>query len=142
MVLSNDNSESRKMIDSCYKKRKTVLNPIIDWTDDDVWEFIKEYQIPYCELYDQGYKRIGCIGCPMNTAAAAELEKYPKYKALYIKAFEEMLKVRKAEGKIDDNWKDGQDVMDWWLSGGTRKNIKCKQIDLTEEIERLQAEYE
>jgi len=35
-----------------YKRRKSLLNPIIDWTDAEVWEFIKAENIPYCGLYD------------------------------------------------------------------------------------------
>lgn len=73
-----------------------MLNPIIDWTTDEVWEFIHEYNIPYCELYDQGYKRLGCIGCPMGSVEhrLKEFEKYPKYKAAYIRAFDRMIAER------------------------------------------------
>lgn len=116
VVLINDNESSRKMVDSCYKRKKTVLNPIIDWEDDEVWEFIHRFNIPYCELYDKGYKRLGCIGCPMNPAAAAELERYPKYKQAYLRAFDKMLEnMDKAELKT--TWKTADDVMKWWLGG-------------------------
>lgn len=47
------------------KKRKFIC-PIVYWTDDDVWEFIKERNLPYCSLYDEGFKRLGCIGCPLS----------------------------------------------------------------------------
>lgn len=66
VVLNNDNDESRDWIEQCYQRNKTVLNPIIEWTDAEVWEFIKDYKVPYCDLYDQGFKRLGCIGCPMG----------------------------------------------------------------------------
>ena len=33
------------------------------WTDDDVWEYIHKYNIPYCKVYDMGYVRTGCIFC-------------------------------------------------------------------------------
>lgn len=93
VVLNNDNEDSRKMVEQCYKQTKTVVNPIIDWTDEDVWEFIREYNIPYCKLYDEGYKRLGCIGCPMGTVEhrKAEFERYPKYEQAYMRAFERML---------------------------------------------------
>lgn len=119
-MLTNDNEESRKMIDTCYKRRKTVLNPIIDWADAEVWEFIKEYNIPYCDLYDKGFKRIGCIGCPMATNQLLELERYPKFKKAYLSAFERMLKVIEKEGK-ETTWKTADDVMDWWV--GERSKI-------------------
>ena len=100
VVLNNDNEDSRKMIEQCYKQTKTVVNPIIDWLDEDVWEFIHEYKIPYCKLYDEGYTRLGCIGCPMGTAEhrKAEFERYPKYKQAYTRAFDKMVKARKWGG--------------------------------------------
>jgi phosphoadenosine phosphosulfate reductase len=62
-----------------------MLNPIIDWTDDEVWEYIKERGLPYNPLYDQGHKRVECIGCPMR-ANRKELDENPRYAALYKKA--------------------------------------------------------
>lgn len=127
VVLVNDNEESRRTIESCFRRQKTVLNPIIDWEDEDVWEFIHKFNIPYCHLYDEGYKRLGCIGCPMSTAAAAELDKYPKYKANYLKAFRRMLD-RYTE---PTSWKDEEEVMNWWL-GKKTDTILEGQIDFEE----------
>ena len=89
------------------------MNPIIDWSTDEVWEFIHEYKIPYCELYDKGYKRLGCIGCPMSSHQAEELDAYPKYKRAYTRAFQRMLDDFDTE-RITD-WKSGEDVMKWWI---------------------------
>lgn len=118
VVLNNDNEDSRKMIEQCYKQTKTVVNPIIDWLDEDVWEFIHEYKIPYCKLYDEGYTRLGCIGCPMGTAEhrKAEFERYPKYKQAYTRAFDKMVKARKWGGykQIQAN---GTEVMKWYMNG-------------------------
>ena len=130
MVLVNDNEDSRRAVEACYRRRKTVVNPIIDWEDEDVWEFIKTYNVLYCELYDQGYKRLGCIGCPMNTTAAAELDRYPKYKDHYLKAFQRMLD-RYTEPA---SWETPQDVMDWWLQSEKSAPLKG-QIDINELME-------
>ena len=116
MVFNLDNEESKHMVDFCYKRRKTLLNPIIDWTDAEVWEFIKEYNVPYCELYDQGFKRLGCIGCPMSSNQKHELNEYPKIKQAYLKAFERMIKERKDAG-LETEWKTAEDVMNWWVEG-------------------------
>lgn len=113
VVLANDNDESRKMIDTCYKRKKTVLNPIIDWTTEEVWEFIRKYNIPYCELYDKGYKRLGCIGCPMSSKRKEELEKYPKYKKAYLSAFGRMIEERKKEN-LKKEFETPEEVMKWW----------------------------
>ena len=117
IIMNDDNDENRRMVEHCYRTRKTLVNPIVDWTDEDVWEFLKWGGWPHCELYDRGWKRIGCIGCPMNpAAAAAALEAYPKYKQNYLKAFTRMIENNKKNGiKMNDNWKDAEGVMRWWL---------------------------
>ena len=124
--MNDDNDETRHMVESCFRTNKTLVNPIIDWTDEDVWEFIRSYNVPYCELYDCGFKRIGCLGCPMNTHAARELEAYPKYKALYIKAFDNMLEEMKTPPQT---WRTGRDVYNWWigLNDRSKKNTEFEQ---------------
>lgn len=112
-ILTNDNDEGRKMVEQCYKLAKTVVNPIIDWTDEDVWEFIHEYNIPYCSLYDEGFKRLGCIGCPMSHHQEAEFARWPKYKEAYLRAFKRMLEAGNPE--LMTNWENEEDVMKWWI---------------------------
>lgn len=112
-VYDPDNPDNETMARYCPTKGKHVLNPIIDWADEDVWEFIHEYKVQYCNLYDKGYKRLGCIGCPMSTRQEQELELYPKYKQAYLRAFERMLK----QYKEPSQWKTAQDVYEWWVNG-------------------------
>lgn len=88
-----------------------IYGLIIDWDDAEVWEFIHRYNVPYCDLYDKGYTRLGCIGCPMNTHNAEELERYPKIKAAYIRAFDRMLKNERVKYK----WKTAEEVYKWWI---------------------------
>ena len=116
-MLNYDNAENRRMTEHCIRTGKALLNPIIDWEEEDVWEFLNGNGIEHCCLYDQGYKRLGCIGCPMNTAAAAaDLEKYPAYKRLYLKAFERMIEERKKRGLgVEGRWETPERVMKWWL---------------------------
>ena len=69
-----------------------ILCPILYWTDADVWTFIKQENISYCELYDQGFKRLGCIGCPMGGKKGRErdFQKWPQYKKLWEEGFRKM----------------------------------------------------
>ena len=115
-MLTNDNTESRKMIEQCYKRHKTTVNPIIEWTESDVWEFIKAEGIPYCELYNEGWHRLGCIGCPMarQNGREREFSSWPKYKHHYLVAFEKMIKQRILKGK-KCSWQTGEDVFNWWM---------------------------
>lgn len=70
LVMNDDNDENRRLAEFCYRTQKMLLNPIVDWTDEEVWEFLNEVvHAPHCCLYDEGYTRIGCIGCPMAGAA-------------------------------------------------------------------------
>ncbi len=39
------------------------FNPLIDWTNDDVWAYIREHSVPYNALHDKGYPSIGCDPC-------------------------------------------------------------------------------
>lgn len=70
------------------RNKGSILCPICYWTDEDVWAFIKSRNLPYCELYDQGFKRLGCIGCPMAGPAgqAKEFERWPKYEEMWKRA--------------------------------------------------------
>lgn len=119
VILVNDNDESRSLVEGCYKRSKTLLNPIIDWTEDDVWEFIHEERVPYCGLYDEGWTRIGCIGCPMAGTKSREREfaRWPKYKEMYIRAFDRMIKLREERARPGDKWVGytGLDVYRWWM---------------------------
>ena len=120
VVLNNDNEESRKMVEQCYRLSQTVINPIIDWTNEDVWEFIREYDLPYCKLYDEGHNRLGCIGCPMAGAERMlkQFERYPKFREMYVRAFDKMLQDGAARGIDYKQWKSGEDVFSWWINGG------------------------
>ena len=113
IVMNMDNDENRRLVEHCYRTTMTMINPILDWTDDDVWEFLNHYGCQANPLYQCGKKRIGCIGCPMQSATRriADFERYPKYKNLYIKAFDRMLA---AHPEKEYRWKNGVDVFDWW----------------------------
>lgn len=125
----------------CIKgKDKIIINPIIDWTDNDVWSFIRDYlQVPYCELYDQGFHRIGCILCPMSNAATKrkEMQRYPNIKTAFLRVIEFIGKERKKEGKKEGKKElilseyDAETVLEWYISGkktgeflGDKKQLK------------------
>lgn len=117
VVLNYDNDDKHRMMEHCIRTGKALLNPIIDWEESDVWEFLNSNKIPHCCLYDEGFKRLGCIGCPMGRKKQKiELERWPAYKKLYLKAFERMIKRREEEGLENKQWETAEDVMKWWLN--------------------------
>nr|DAY31479.1 MAG TPA: phosphoadenosine-phosphosulfate reductase [Caudoviricetes sp.] len=138
IILNTDNDENRRMVEMCYRTHQTLVNPIIDWTDEDVWQFIKRYNVPYCELYDCGFKRLGCVACPLGGSASMQraLEFFPQFKKFYVRTFDEMLDARRKAGKpIDRHWTDGESVLRWWVGKGgeSKDELQLGIFDETEE---------
>ncbi len=115
LVLNYDNADTRRFVEHCYRTTSTIVNPIIDWSESDVWEFLNHYGCKSNPLYECGNKRIGCIGCPMaGKQRRQELKRYPTYYRAYLRAFDKMLQARKESG-LDGVWQSAEDVMKWWL---------------------------
>lgn len=123
IIYNLDNSDARQMVETCYRTTKTLINPILDWTDDFVWYYIRKENLNINPLYDCKHctGRVGCIGCPMaGKGRIQELERYPKYKEAYIRAFEMMLKERERRGLTDKmGWSSGLKVYKWWIEDST-----------------------
>lgn len=93
-----------KMVTCVGGKDKIVVSPILEWEDADVWEFLNNVvEVPHCELYDQGFTRIGCIGCPMATSRVqrAQFERWPHVRERWIKS---IMKVRKQSIEELNKW--------------------------------------
>lgn len=113
--LNNDNDVRRDWMESCVKQRKTTCNPIIDWPDRVIWDYIRQERMNVNVLYGCGFSRVGCIGCPMaGKSRNFEFKTFPKYKKMYMKAFERMLEARKKKG-LPLIRKSVKDVWDWWM---------------------------
>lgn len=124
ITMMGDNDEKRQLFETCNLKGKMTVNPIVDWSDDDVWDYTHSEHLPVNPLYCEGQKRVGCIGCPMAGRGGRQREfiRWPAYEKMYISAFERMLKARKkrnleSEGKkfATDDWQTGMDVFRWWM---------------------------
>jgi phosphoadenosine phosphosulfate reductase len=113
---SSKRKNNRRLIETCIKQDTRTLNPIIDWTDSDVWEFHRIYNLSHNPLYDIGYCRVGCIMCPQKgkKAMLEDAKRFPAYYKQYIRTFKKMLEVRQAKG-LETTWKTSEDVMNWWL---------------------------
>lgn len=130
-------------------KDKIIINPIIDWSDRDVWHFLNDVVIvPHCELYDMGWQRIGCICCPMSTykQKVKELNMFPHVKRNWIKAIKNIRKDHIGDNLITNaDWGKGtedeqcEQVFNWWISGKSYEEwyadtILQLKIDFGEEI--------
>lgn len=112
--------KKRRMIEQCYAdKSKTYLSPIIDWSEYEVWEFIKQQGLDYCSLYDEGFKRIGCILCPLARAPNRDSARWPQFKKAYINTFDKLIRLRDELG-LETTYRTGQELFAWW----TRRHTK------------------
>ena len=85
--------DKEKEIRCINGKDSILISPIIDWTEKDVWEFLNEVvKVPHCELYDKGYRRIGCILCPMSSPKQKrrEMQDFPYVKEKWLQAIAEI----------------------------------------------------
>jgi phosphoadenosine phosphosulfate reductase len=111
----------RRMVETCFKDNsKTYLHPIIDWSDLDVWEYIHQNNISYCRLYDEGFKRLGCIMCPMNDKQEVEIKRWPRYYQKYLRSFDACLAKRRIDG-LETKWEKGEQMMAWWLDNSKHR---------------------
>lgn len=118
LILSNDNDEDRRLFETCQLKGKRVVNPIIDWKDNEVLDYAAIEKIPMNPLYCEGFHRVGCVGCPMaSKARTMGFARYPRIKAAYIRAFDRMLEERRKRS-LPCQWQSGVDVFHWWMEDG------------------------
>lgn len=118
-VRSAENPQRRNyevFVESKRKRGKWLLNPIIGWKNSDVWSYIHARNLPYCELYNRGRSRLGCILCPVQDFPGKLLDmiEYPRYVRAYVRAFDRMLQ-NIPEDECGE-WKTGEDVFVWWLT--------------------------
>jgi len=110
-------------------KGKTNINPILNWSNEEVWLFIKYNNIPYCNLYDLDFSRIGCLFCPMKSPMIRKLERerYPGYEKSFRWAFNKLYENRLSKGKTSIlRWKNGDEMFDWWIND--YKNKKAGRL--------------
>ena len=88
------------------KNHVQIFLPLLEWTNDDVAEFIDRENIKCHQLYYRGgqfdvKQRLGCIGCPLQSSAKRirQFKQYPKYVRLYIKNAQKWYGAHNGNGK-------------------------------------------
>jgi phosphoadenosine phosphosulfate reductase len=140
-------SESRSRKDRDYiqcdtrksMKQAQHIYPIYDWTDEDVWEYIKEKDLPIAPCYKLGMKRLGCVGCPLISRKGAREQEF----SLYPKRLPAIGKSIKKGMLSNPQWKlsrycdfDENIAITWWLSGKTMKDFFGYELEKIKKNER------
>lgn len=108
-------------------KSKIMLSPILSWSTKQVWQFIHDHTLPYPNLYDKGWTRIGCIMCPCAGPKKMrhDIVQYPKIAEAYRRAC-----VRAYDPAVSKTWRNGDDMFKWWIAGkGFGNQQKDKLFD-------------
>ena len=109
---------TRQMVEMCRQDpSKRYLHPIIDWSDEEVWDYIKKNELPYCSLYDEGFPRVGCVMCPMGRSERMKMEakRWPKIAQAYKAACQRAYDARIAKGNNNTKWHNGIEMYNWWI---------------------------
>ena len=117
MLLNYDNDEAVQTVYTCFRTNKVLVNPLINWTDDDVWRYIREEKIPVNPLYECGFDRVGCIGCPMaDRRRRREFDLYPKFRERFIRIADKLVEIQKEKkGKDYDGAENGLKYFKRWM---------------------------
>lgn len=140
VVVGNRRAEGRIRSQQCFveagrvkMKNKTFIRPILAFSNNDVWQYIRENNVPYCYLYDEGaerkgygegvFKRLGCVLCPFSRKIELEERYFPKIVANWKRACDRIVEGEKARGHIGKSGKPfkhkfetGEQLYQWWTN--------------------------
>lgn len=117
---TDDPTWTSTLIETMREHGDMIVNPIYNWSDSEIWQYIREYGVEVNPLYypPYNYNRVGCVLCPMagyNEKKKQEAD-FPGYKRMYIRAFDKMLEERKKAGLSNrKGWENGLEVYNWWI---------------------------
>ena len=115
-VRRAESSARSKREEVAKVNKKTMVCPILHWSTEQVWAYIHKNEILYPSLYDEGWRRIGCVLCPCSPPwqKKEEIKRWPKIAEAYKRAC-----IRGYDYEIARTWTSGEDMYEWWLSGKT-----------------------
>jgi phosphoadenosine phosphosulfate reductase len=144
VVLGNRIAESARRRHQCFvqspseqqkqfqKANKTFIRPILQFSNYDLWQYIRENNLPYCSLYDEGairkgygeglFKRLGCVLCPFAKSRKLEEQYFPKIVGNWKRACNRIIENRKASHYLSKRGKPfryqyetGEELYQWWI---------------------------
>lgn len=101
------------VVEVCQKdSTQRFVHPMADWSDIQVWAFIHDRKLPYCSLYDEGFKRLGCVICPMTDVTDQSLNRWPK---LWSAAYRASKRYYDSHDTPKKQWSSIDAYWAWWL---------------------------
>lgn len=107
--------QRRGIMERCKRDpSKTLIAPMLHWTNAEVWEFIRAEDLAYCSLYDEGWKRLGCVCCPFERRVARSMARWPGIWEQVRRAFHR--RWARETSKLNRRWRSADEAFDWWCS--------------------------
>lgn len=108
-------------------KDKIMVYPILEWSEAEVWRFLREQNLPINPCYEKD-KRVGCSLCPFASRKQNEsfLAAHPRFKKVLLAAIGKYLQKSEGSSKLDS----AEEVLDWWLSGDSINDYMSKKRQL------------
>lgn len=117
----------RKVLDR--NKKDLQFNPIIDWTEKDVWNYIKIYNLPMIKYYSAPYnfKRHGCVMCPLASSKQQirEAIMFPKYVKALLRSVKIFRETHQHLQFVQD-YKDEYEMVYLWLQQNLNRSGREK----------------
>jgi 3'-phosphoadenosine 5'-phosphosulfate sulfotransferase (PAPS reductase)/FAD synthetase len=83
---------------NAFDNKKPVSMPLSFWLEEDIWEYIHRFNIPYCRIYDMGYIRTGCIFCMFGVHLEPEPNRFQRLQKTHPKLWRYCMKEWDAGG--------------------------------------------
>lgn len=117
IIFPFDNSENRRTFEYCYAHAEKRLNPLAYWPDSYIWDYSRETGLEQCGLYQEGFSRLGCIGCPMAGESGRRMEfaRWPGFERLWLLYFDKLVALRNELG-LANLYATGREWFEWWMS--------------------------
>lgn len=94
-IIGNLASESAKRVQdylkfgcNAFEAKRPISRPLGFWTDEDIWNYIRQYKIPYSKIYDMGYDRTGCMFCMFGCHLEKEPNRFQRMKVSHPQLYE------------------------------------------------------
>jgi phosphoadenosine phosphosulfate reductase len=120
------------VLDDCFSKRRNlIINPLIDWSDADIYEYISANSLELPSSYSLGYKRLGCVFCPLSSRSALKLdiEVYSAYVPFFLRLIAELVRNNDYCSHLSGN---EHVIFDFWLSKLNVEEYKRKYLNINE----------
>lgn len=133
IIMAYDNENNRRTFETCYTDNEKRVNPLINWSNEDIWNYSKDAGLEQCSLYQDGFDRLGCIGCPVAGKRGRHMgfARYPKIECLWRKSFDDMYRLRMEQGKKVKQ-SSGQEWFEKWNNEEWNNEEK---IAITEDVQ-------